>query len=41
MDTQALEGLKAVEFTQGMAGPWIGRMLAYCGAEMMVSRSIM
>ncbi|MCS5635384.1 MAG: CoA transferase, partial [Myxococcota bacterium] len=33
MDPQALEGLKAVEFTQGMAGPWIGRMLAYCGAE--------
>lgn len=33
MDTQALKGLKVVEFTQGMAGPWIGRMLAWCGAE--------
>ena len=29
----ALEGLRVVEFTQGMAGPWIGRMLAWCGAE--------
>ncbi|HIF99335.1 MAG TPA: CoA transferase [Myxococcales bacterium] len=33
MDAQALAGLKVVEFTQGMAGPWIGRMLAWCGAE--------
>jgi len=33
MDSQALAGLKVVEFTQGMAGPWIGRMLAWCGAE--------
>ena len=30
---QALEGLKVVEFTAAMAGPWIGRFLAYCGAE--------
>ena len=33
MSEQALSGLKVVEFTQGMAGPWIGRMLAWCGAE--------
>jgi crotonobetainyl-CoA:carnitine CoA-transferase CaiB-like acyl-CoA transferase len=33
MQNQALEGLKVVEFSQGMAGPWIGRMLAWCGAE--------
>lgn len=31
--TQALEGVRVVEFTQGMAGPWIGRMMAWCGAE--------
>ncbi len=30
---QALEGVRVVEFTQGMAGPWIGRMMAWCGAE--------
>jgi len=30
---QALEGLRVVEFTAGMAGPWIGRFMAYCGAE--------
>lgn len=30
---QALEGIRVVEFTQGMAGPWIGRMMAWCGAE--------
>lgn len=33
MQEEALSGLKVVEFTQGMAGPWIGRMLAWCGAE--------
>ncbi|MFL2935437.1 MAG: CaiB/BaiF CoA transferase family protein [Myxococcota bacterium] len=33
MSEQALSGLKVVEFTQGMAGPWIGRMLAWCGAQ--------
>lgn len=33
MPEEALKGLKVVEFTQGMAGPWIGRMLAWCGAE--------
>ena len=30
---QALAGVKVVEFTAGMAGPWIGRWMAYCGAE--------
>jgi benzylsuccinate CoA-transferase BbsF subunit len=30
---QALEGLRIVEFSAGMAGPWIGRFMAYCGAE--------
>ncbi len=29
----ALAGLRVVEFTAAMAGPWIGRFLAYCGAE--------
>jgi crotonobetainyl-CoA:carnitine CoA-transferase CaiB-like acyl-CoA transferase len=29
----ALEGLRVVEFTSAMAGPWIGRFLAWCGAE--------
>jgi crotonobetainyl-CoA:carnitine CoA-transferase CaiB-like acyl-CoA transferase len=33
LDPQALAGLRVVEFTQGMAGPWIGRLLAWCGAE--------
>ena len=32
-ETPALEGLRVVEFTAGMAGPWIGRYLAWCGAE--------
>jgi crotonobetainyl-CoA:carnitine CoA-transferase CaiB-like acyl-CoA transferase len=30
---QALDGVRVVEFTAGMAGPWIGRFMAYCGAE--------
>jgi crotonobetainyl-CoA:carnitine CoA-transferase CaiB-like acyl-CoA transferase len=30
---QALAGLRIVEFGAGMAVPWIGRMLAWCGAE--------
>jgi crotonobetainyl-CoA:carnitine CoA-transferase CaiB-like acyl-CoA transferase len=30
---QALAGLRVVEFTAGMAGPWIGRFMAWCGAE--------
>jgi len=29
----ALAGLRIVEFGAGMAVPWIGRMLAWCGAE--------
>ncbi len=31
--TQALQGVRVVEFSAGMAGPWIGRFMAYCGAE--------
>lgn len=29
----ALEGLRVVEFGTGLAAPWIGRMLAWAGAE--------
>ena len=29
----ALAGLRVVELTAGMAGPWIGRFMAYCGAD--------
>ncbi|RMD81338.1 MAG: CoA transferase [Candidatus Dadabacteria bacterium] len=29
----ALSGVRVVEFTAGMAGPWIGRYMAWCGAE--------
>jgi len=28
-----LAGLRVVEFTAGMAGPWIGRIMAWCGAD--------
>lgn len=28
-----LAGLRVIEFTAGMAGPWIGRFLAWCGAD--------
>jgi crotonobetainyl-CoA:carnitine CoA-transferase CaiB-like acyl-CoA transferase len=31
--TAALAGIRVLEFTTGMAGPWIGRFMAYCGAE--------
>ncbi|UCE84836.1 MAG: CoA transferase [Deltaproteobacteria bacterium] len=31
--TRALDGLRVVEFSAGMAGPWVGRFMAYCGAE--------
>lgn len=31
--TGALEGLRVVEFSAGMAGPWIGRFMAWCGAD--------
>ena len=30
---QALAGIRVAEFSAGMAGPWIGRFMAYCGAE--------
>lgn len=30
---QALDDLRVIEFTAGMAGPWIGRFMAHCGAE--------
>lgn len=30
---QALHDIRVVEFAAGMAGPWIGRLMAYCGAE--------
>jgi benzylsuccinate CoA-transferase BbsF subunit len=30
---QALGGLRVVEFTAAMAGPWVGRYMAWCGAE--------
>ncbi|MAE95637.1 MAG: hypothetical protein CL910_13345 [Deltaproteobacteria bacterium] len=30
---QALAGLRVVEFSAAMAGPWIGRFMAWCGAE--------
>lgn len=30
---QALDGIRVIEFAYGMAGPWIGRFMAHCGAE--------
>jgi benzylsuccinate CoA-transferase BbsF subunit len=30
---QALDGVRVVEFSSAMAGPWIGRLMAYCGAD--------
>ena len=30
---QALAGVRVVEFTSAMAGPWVGRLMAWCGAE--------
>ena len=32
-DPRPLAGIRVVEFSVGMAGPWIGRFMAYCGAE--------
>jgi crotonobetainyl-CoA:carnitine CoA-transferase CaiB-like acyl-CoA transferase len=29
----ALADLRVLELTAGMAGPWIGRLMAYCGAD--------
>ncbi len=39
-DEQALAGVRVVEFTAGMAGPWIGRFMAYCGAEVIKVESV-
>ncbi len=36
----ALANLRVVEFTAGMAGPWIGRFMAYCGAEVIKVESV-
>lgn len=36
----ALEGLRVVEFTAGMAGPWIGRLMAFCGADVIRVESL-
>lgn len=36
----ALAGLRVVEFTAGMAGPWIGRFMASCGADVIRVESI-
>ncbi len=33
IDAGALSDLRVVEFTAGMAGPWIGRFMAWCGAD--------
>jgi crotonobetainyl-CoA:carnitine CoA-transferase CaiB-like acyl-CoA transferase len=30
---QALEDLRVVEFAAALAGPWIGRIMGFCGAE--------
>jgi len=32
-EAPALANLRVIEFTAGMAGPWIGRFMAYCGAD--------
>ncbi len=36
----ALARLRVIEFTAGMAGPWIGRFMAYCGAEVIKVESV-
>lgn len=36
----ALGDLRVVEFTAGMAGPWIGRMMAYHGADVIKVESV-
>jgi crotonobetainyl-CoA:carnitine CoA-transferase CaiB-like acyl-CoA transferase len=33
-ERRALEGLRVIELGAGMAVPWLGRMLAWCGAEL-------
>lgn len=37
---QALDDLRVVEFTAGMAGPWIGRFMAYHGADVIKVESV-
>ena len=32
-EPKALPGIRVLEFTAGMAGPWVGRFMSYCGAE--------
>lgn len=39
-NAQALADLRVVEFTAGMAGPWIGRFMAYCGADVIKVESV-
>jgi crotonobetainyl-CoA:carnitine CoA-transferase CaiB-like acyl-CoA transferase len=36
----ALAGIRVVEFTAGMAGPWIGRFMAACGADVVRVESV-
>jgi crotonobetainyl-CoA:carnitine CoA-transferase CaiB-like acyl-CoA transferase len=36
----ALADLRVLEFTAGMAGPWIGRFMAWCGAEVIRVESV-
>lgn len=36
----ALAGLRVVEFTAGMAGPWVGRFMAHCGADVIKVESV-
>lgn len=36
----ALRGLRVLEFTAGMAGPWIGRIMACCGADVIKVESV-
>ncbi|MDP6977832.1 MAG: CoA transferase [Myxococcota bacterium] len=36
----ALSGLRVIEFTAGMAGPWVGRFMAWCGAEVIKVESV-
>jgi crotonobetainyl-CoA:carnitine CoA-transferase CaiB-like acyl-CoA transferase len=33
LERRALEGLRVIELGAGMAVPWLGRILAWCGAE--------
>ncbi|MFT5443491.1 MAG: crotonobetainyl-CoA:carnitine CoA-transferase CaiB-like acyl-CoA transferase, partial [Myxococcota bacterium] len=40
VEEQPLSDLCVLEFTAGMAGPWIGRFMAYCGAETIKVESV-